>query len=144
MAPSSTHAVARSQTPAARVPSSARAAGTPTAVPVPLDSHVYISGPMSGLPELNHPAFDAMAELLDDLGYGRVFNPADVTAQSSWEAFMRVDIAALVDCHVIVMLPDWQASRGARLEHHIARELGLTVIDAHVVQAHHAALVGAS
>ena len=39
------------------------------------------------------------------------------------------DIRELVACDAVYMLPGWPASRGARLEHHVAVELGLHVID---------------
>ena len=38
---------------------------------------------------------------------------------------MRADIAVLVTCESVAMLDGWTASRGARLEHHIATELGM-------------------
>ena len=37
---------------------------------------IYLSGPMSGLPELNFPAFHAEAARLRALGF-EVVNPAD-------------------------------------------------------------------
>lgn len=41
-------------------------------------ARVYISGPMSGLPDLNFPAFNAAAQQLRELGLDAV-NPADIT-----------------------------------------------------------------
>ena len=38
---------------------------------------VYIAGPMSGLPELNHPAFFEVAEAFEEGGW-EVFNPAEL------------------------------------------------------------------
>jgi uncharacterized protein DUF4406 len=46
------------------------------------------------------------------------------TDYASWVAYMRQDIAALVGCDAIFMIPGWEESRGARLEVHVARELG--------------------
>ena len=40
---------------------------------------------------------------------------------------MRADIAQLVTCDRIHLLPGWSRSKGASLEHHIGRALGLLV-----------------
>lgn len=95
---------------------------------------VYLSGPMSGLPELNVPAFMAAAHALRQIGY-TVVNPAEfktttdgMTEAQAWRAYMQVDIKALVDCEGIVMLPAWAESRGACLERSIAQGLGMRVM----------------
>ncbi len=89
---------------------------------------VYIAGPMTGLPDLNFPAFHARAAELRALGYD-VINPAEINPDShmSWRDCMRTDIAALVFCDAIDMLPGWENSRGATLEFDIANRLGLTI-----------------
>lgn len=46
-----------------------------------------------------------------------------------WVHYMRTDIKALVDAEAIYPLSGWEESRGARLEVHIARELGLVELD---------------
>ena len=46
----------------------------------------------------------------------------------SWEDCMRKDIAELVTCSAIYLLPGWHNSKGATLEHHIAERLGLHII----------------
>jgi hypothetical protein len=38
---------------------------------------IYLSGPMTGLPDYNHPAFRAEAKRLRALGY-TVVNPAEI------------------------------------------------------------------
>lgn len=90
----------------------------------------YISGPMTGLPDLNFPAFNTAAAELRAEGV-LVINPAEHGAPGlTWERYMRADIALLVQCSRIHMLPGWRSSRGARLEHHIAQELGFTITGA--------------
>lgn len=90
---------------------------------------VYIAGPMTGLPELNFPAFHAEAARLRAMGYD-VVNPAELNTDpaAAWSDCMRVDIAQLVTCQMIAMLPGWQGSRGATLEHHIAVTLGMPAV----------------
>lgn len=88
----------------------------------------YIAGPMTGLPDLNFPAFYAMAAELRALGH-EVINPAEVNPDHtmSWVECMRRDIAELVKCDAVRILPGWHSSRGAMLELHIANQLGLQV-----------------
>ena len=61
-----------------------------------------------------------------------VVNPAEFEGNDDparqWSDFLRKDIAELVKCRAIAMLPGWEKSKGARLEKHIAEELGMRVI----------------
>ena len=86
---------------------------------------VYISGPMSGLPDHNYPAFAKAARELREAGY-EVVNPAELDrpGEITWEDHMRVDIAAMMDCTAICILPGSDASKGAMLERMIASKLG--------------------
>lgn len=89
---------------------------------------IYLSGPMTGLPDLNFPAFNEAARVLRARGFD-VVNPAEINpdAGMSWEQCMRADIKALCDCDTIALLPGWEASKGAHLEVHVAHRLGLDV-----------------
>lgn len=89
---------------------------------------VYIAGPMTDMPDLNYPEFNRVARQLRELGY-QVENPAENPAPpcQSWEGYMRLAIAQLVKCEEIHMLRGWSNSRGARIEHGLARDLGLVV-----------------
>lgn len=89
---------------------------------------LYVAGPMSGLPEYNYPAFKAAAAELRECGF-EVICPAEngLPADAPWIDHMRVDIGHLLTCSAVAVLPGWENSRGARLEVHLARELGLTV-----------------
>jgi len=87
---------------------------------------IYLSGPMSGWPELNFPAFHEAARVLRKLGF-EVVNPAEISESLDWHECMRADIKALCDCDVIALLPDWEKSQGAHLELHVAHRLGLSV-----------------
>lgn len=92
-------------------------------------NRVYLAGPMTGHPELNFPAFIEAAERLRDSGF-EVVNPVEICPDptSKWEDCMRADIAQLVTCDRIALLPGWEKSRGASLEAHIARALGMKEI----------------
>lgn len=72
----------------------------------------YLAGPMTGHPELNFPLFHAEAKRLRDSGH-EVVNPAEINPDitSGWADCMRADIAALVTCEAIALLPGWQQSR---------------------------------
>jgi hypothetical protein len=92
---------------------------------------IYLSGPMTGMPELNFPAFHAMTTQLRAAGH-TVTNPAELNPHGgSWNECMRRDIAALMECDTVALLPGWHTSKGARLEAHIAERLGMAVVNAH-------------
>lgn len=91
---------------------------------------IYISGPISGLPDGNRPAFAEMAATLRSKGWV-VVNPHDLFAadvEESWEGYMRKDLAALLTCTHIVMLPGWEQSRGAQLEKQVADAVGMPTL----------------
>lgn len=91
---------------------------------------VYISGPMTGLPDFNYPAFNAAAARLRHLGYD-VVNPVDIGRELGdgllWSQYMRPCIAAVLQCDALVLLPGWAESRGAKLERDVALAIGLRV-----------------
>lgn len=88
---------------------------------------IYISGPMTGLPDLNFPAFHAAAFRLRAAGFA-VVNPAELNPGSTdWHECMRADIRALCDCQGIALLDGWMDRSGAHLEVHIAHRLGMAV-----------------
>lgn len=91
-------------------------------------TRVYISGPMTGYPNLNRLAFLKAAASLEGMRHA-VLNPHDLPHEDAteWHEFMRTDIMALVTCNGVAALPGWQESRGAVLEVHIAHALGMTV-----------------
>lgn len=96
--------------------------------------HAYISGPMTGYDDWNYPAFHQAAADLRHRGH-EVTSPAEQDEFSGldpdvaeWADFIRWDIAVLVQCDTIVLLSGWHRSKGARLEHHIALELGMAVL----------------
>lgn len=92
---------------------------------------IYISGPMTNMLNLNFPLFHSTAASLRAAGHS-VINPAELNPDpGTWSECMRRDIKALMDCDTVATLPGWNDSRGASLEVHIGRELGMTVVNAH-------------
>jgi hypothetical protein len=93
-----------------------------------MSKRVYVAGPMTGIADLNYPEFNRASQYLRELGY-HVENPAENTppACGSWEGYMRLAIAQLVTCDEIHMLRGWKGSKGARIEHNLAADLGLLV-----------------
>ncbi len=89
---------------------------------------LYVSGPITGLPDLNKPAFAEAAEQLRAAGHS-VINPHEVGEASElllpWEDYLRADLIAMLQgADALAMLPGWVNSRGATLEYHIAERLG--------------------
>jgi hypothetical protein len=90
---------------------------------------IYLSGPMTGLPDLNRPAFYKATVALRKKGYS-VINPPELDAgepQRSWEGCLRRDIKYLVKCKAIATLRGHMASRGARLEIYIGKALSFPI-----------------
>lgn len=90
---------------------------------------LYISGPMTGRPQLNYPAFFTAESQLRDMGY-EVSNPAQYPDNGeTWAECLRRDLKDLLECDGVAALPGWQKSKGARLEVNVARRLGMEVMD---------------
>ena len=89
---------------------------------------IYLAGPMTGLRDFNYPAFHAAAAKLRALGH-EVLNPAENPRPpcGTWEGYMRMAVAQLVQCECIALLPGWTDSRGALIEHRLAQVLGMRV-----------------
>lgn len=92
---------------------------------------IYISGKMSGVKDYNYPAFFEAEYILRRLGYD-VVNPARTGVQEGWEwkDYLKKDLVDILTKNVdtVVTLEGWEDSRGARLEVHVAKELGMKVI----------------
>lgn len=96
----------------------------------------YIAGPMTGLPEHNFPAFHAAAARLREAGWEAI-NPAENFGGRTdlpRATYLRADVALLVACEAIAVLPGWEESRGAKMEYMLAREFGMPVIDIATLQ----------
>lgn len=115
---------------------------------------VYLSGPMTGRPDHNIPAFSAAAERLRAEGHF-VVNPAELSAlfgsaheiARSFSAMygeivfggpprdpelarsiMSADLAAVRSCDAIYLLKGWEESKGARAELAVALQHGKQIL----------------
>jgi hypothetical protein len=91
--------------------------------------HVYISGPMRGYEDYNHTAFHSAARDLRAQGQ-KVFNPAEVfngDTSRPTKDYLQLDLRAVLDASMVVVLPGWEHSDGARLEIAVAAAIGCPV-----------------
>ncbi|OHB72387.1 MAG: hypothetical protein A2W17_04500 [Planctomycetes bacterium RBG_16_41_13] len=92
---------------------------------------IYISGQITGLPiEKARYLFEQAESFLYNSIKADPYNPMKFSncAWSKWEDVMKFDIKYLMACEGIYMLRNWKESKGAILEHHIAKELGYLII----------------
>ena len=98
---------------------------------------LYLSGPIKGIADFEE-RFRLVAEELAAAGHVPI-NPVDVDAvcvppctgegdeARHYDCYMRGDLAAMMATEGVALLPGWELSRGARLEHAIALQVGLPV-----------------
>lgn len=90
----------------------------------------YIAGPITGhKKEIYQERFKQAKGEVTLLGYTPVV-PIELPHQNAqeWSDYMRTDIKALMDCQSIYMLREWFSSKGARIEHELAKQIGLKII----------------
>lgn len=102
----------------------------------------YISGPIAGIRDANISEFNDAASLVKAAGVEALI-PHDIvpdhlgacpqdTIRSgqgghSWACHLRYDLAAMLECDAVVMLPGWERSHGARIEHTVAAAVGIPI-----------------
>jgi hypothetical protein len=107
----------------------------------------YLAGPMRGYPDFNFPMFDRVTAHLRSIG-DEVVSPAEHDRETypdieTWEGYtlgntslcpefslreaLLWDLTQIMECDGIVLLPGWEKSSGAAVEHALARALGLEV-----------------
>lgn len=95
---------------------------------------LYIAGPMTGYADFNYPAFRAAETQLVAAGH-EVLNPVDSEKHNTtgkpqtWDWYMRHALRMVIQAEGIALLPFWEQSRGARLEHTVAEALNLDIRD---------------
>ncbi|WP_424945426.1 DUF4406 domain-containing protein [Brucella anthropi] len=95
---------------------------------------IYLSGPMTGLPDFNYPTLRRAAAALRLAGH-RVYNPAEYPHKGPPELFpIRQAFASYcnficLEADTIVLLPGWRASKGASAERQLAFNCGIDIIE---------------
>lgn len=100
------------------------------------NSRVYISGPISGYPDLNAPAFEQAEQLLKDnnlvpvnplkiIDFSKINPP--LTPEQEWVYAMKADIKEMIGCGALIMLDKWDKSKGAVWEFLNAKTLKIPV-----------------
>lgn len=90
---------------------------------------IYISGPMTGLPNLNKDKFNEMERVIKELGH-EVINPAklELPLSCSHDDYMSIDIPLVSLSDAICMLEGWENSEGAKEEYMHACHIGNEII----------------
>lgn len=97
--------------------------------------NIYISGPMTGLPDYNYPAFNEAAALMREQGH-IVYNPAEYPYDGPLDQFpLRAAFHEYCGwicdrAEAILMLPGWSRSKGATAERCLALAIGVKVMGA--------------
>lgn len=110
---------------------------------------IYIAGKISGLP-LNEVVikFGNYSQQILEQGFIPI-NPIDLhlcnecniesnfycdncentgIIKRTHAEYMKIDINAFLDADEIHMLPDWKDSKGAKIEHQLALDLGINIV----------------
>lgn len=105
---------------------------------------VYISGPITGMPDHNNLAFNNAKGHVEALGHIAIVPltiapwdhegpcpksyAAGQTSEHTAACYLRGDLIAMLgDCDALFMLGGWESSIGARLEHNVASHCGMTI-----------------
>lgn len=99
---------------------------------------VYISGPISGMPDSNKDAFASASNFLTNRGF-EVVNPIEVCkdgGNQNWNWYMRKGFEAMLDCDAIVLLDGWTRSRGSMAELNVATTCGMKVFRLRTMAGH--------
>lgn len=110
----------------------------------PNKPRIYITGPMTGLPLFNFPAFDeAQKQLREMYPECYIISPANIDRNyypcHDWESntlpagfklcrMLLVDLEALSQCCVLYVLPGYERSKGSAVEIAFARALGMPLV----------------
>lgn len=92
-----------------------------------MKSTIYLAGKITGDPNYR-TKFEAAQKFLEGKGHV-VLSPAVLPSDGfSWEAYIRMSRAMLVECNTICFLPDWTESTGALLEYKLARSRNMEML----------------
>jgi hypothetical protein len=87
---------------------------------------IYISGKITGDKNYRKKFFDAEVSLYEAGYYPK--DPASCTFRGEdWGFAMRTVLRLMLLSDGVALLPDWEESKGAKIEERLAREVGLPV-----------------
>ncbi|HRO17942.1 MAG TPA: DUF4406 domain-containing protein [Ferruginibacter sp.] len=90
---------------------------------------IYIAGKVTGLPlHKVSMKFGAHEKKLLTDGHTPIVPLNIVNKEDDWTTAMGKCIPALIQCDEVHMLPCWVDSEGAKLEHAIAKNMGIKII----------------
>ena len=87
---------------------------------------IYISGPMTDLPDFNRPEFNRVAAILRAQGHC-VFNPAETDDYEPRKSFAEYCNWICLEADMIILLSGWQKSKGAMVELKLAEYVGIEI-----------------
>ena len=92
---------------------------------------VYLSGPMTGLPDYNRVAFNLRAEAFRAAGY-TVNNPAEISVthgtSKSYGFYFRRAMRMLLNSDVVYVFGDITESKGALMELDVAKMAEMPIV----------------
>lgn len=92
---------------------------------------VYLSGPMTGLPDYNREAFNMRAEAFKQQDY-TVRNPADISithgTDKAYTFYLKRALRMMLEADVVYVFGDWHKSKGCWFELWVAETLGMTIV----------------
>jgi hypothetical protein len=93
---------------------------------------IYLSGPITGMPEKNHPLFMEVAGRLRQMGHA-VYNPREFCWTENVfpkrKAFAEYSAFICNQADTIVLLPGWENSLGCSAEVALAKNCSLEIIE---------------
>ena len=93
---------------------------------------IYLSGKITGTDNYKAKFEKTSLELQIRFPNAEIINPVelckDISCNARWSEYMKCCIQGLIQCDTIYMTADWQFSKGSRLEHRIAENLGIETI----------------
>ena len=94
---------------------------------------IYIAGQITGLHiEIAKQKFlAAFIFLQTETSFKKaIINPMYLTHNhdKTWESYMKESIGAMMFCDTLYMLDNWKQSKGAKIEHALAKKLKMNII----------------
>lgn len=90
---------------------------------------IFISGKITGDEHYKVKFYDAKWRLQKNYEAWCVISPTDIDmVNMEYEECLDITKEIIKHCDVIYMLPDWKHSKGARIEHAFAKELGKKIV----------------